>query len=60
MTEPQSGRQTRVPTRSRRGKPLARLKGTRTRDEGTLIQWDQELAAIEQAAEEALEEARMG
>jgi gas vesicle protein len=38
----------------------ARLQETHTWDEDELARWDQELAAIEQAAQEALEEARMG
>jgi gas vesicle protein len=37
-----------------------RLEKRHTWDEDELARWDEELAAIEQAAEEALEEARMG
>lgn len=38
----------------------ARLEKTHTWDEDELARWDEELAAIEQASQEALEEARMG
>ena len=38
----------------------ARLQETHTWDEDELARWDEELAAIEQASQEALEEARMG
>jgi gas vesicle protein len=38
----------------------ARLQARHTWDEDELARWDQELAEIEQAAQEALEEARMG
>jgi gas vesicle protein len=39
---------------------LARLQGAYTWDEDELARWDEELAEIEQASQEALEEARMG
>jgi gas vesicle protein len=56
----QSGRETRMQIRSGTEEPRAKLKKPRTWDEDELVRWDQEFAEIEQAAQEALEEARMG
>ena len=56
----QSGRETHVQNHSKTEEPLAKLKKPHTWDKDELVRWDQELAEIEQAAEEALEEARMG
>jgi gas vesicle protein len=59
LLAPQSGRETRVQIRSIKEKPKAKLNKTHTWDKDELVRWDLELAEIEQAAQEALEEARM-